>query len=158
MTKWVTTTTENMTAERSQQMARIRGKNTRPELRVRRALHAAGLRYRLHATGLPGKPDIVLASRRITVFVHGCFWHRHPDPCCKLARLPKSRLAFWIPKLEANRSRDGRNEELLRADGWSVKIIWECQLGNDETLNTLIRECRETPVMPRRRSRCVAKR
>jgi DNA mismatch endonuclease (patch repair protein) len=83
-------------------MARVRGRDTKPEMRVRRALHAAGLRYRLHAKGLPGRPDLVLPSRRVAVFVHGCFWHRHPDPTRKLARLPKSRLDFWLPKLDGS--------------------------------------------------------
>lgn len=111
-------------------MARVRGRDTKPEMLVRRALHAAGLRYRLHAKDLPGKPDIVLPSRRVAVFVHGCFWHRHPDPNCKLARLPKSRLDFWIPKLEGNRARDERKKAELEALGWTVVEVWEC--GTDD--------------------------
>ncbi|MBN9004884.1 MAG: DNA mismatch endonuclease Vsr [Rhizobiales bacterium] len=108
-------------------MARVRGRDTKPEMRVRRALHAAGLRYRLHAKGLPGRPDLILPSRRVAVFVHGCFWHRHPDPECKLARLPKSRLDFWLPKLEGNRARDERNKVALEALGWKIIEVWECQ-------------------------------
>jgi len=112
-------------------MARVRGRDTKPEMRVRRALHAAGLRYRLHAKGLPGRPDMILPSRRVAVFVHGCFWHRHPDPECKLARLPKSRLDFWLPKLEGNRARDERNKAALEALGWKVVEIWECEIDDD---------------------------
>lgn len=124
-------------------MARVRGKDTAPELRVRRVLHAAGLRYRLHDRRLPGCPDLVFASRRIVIFVHGCFWHQHPDPQCKLARMPKSRLDFWVPKLEANRLRDERHEKELKAAGWTVHVVWECQLGRDEVMRELINNCRE---------------
>lgn len=118
--------------ERSAQMARVRGRDTKPEMRVRRALHAAGLRYRLHAKALPGRPDLILPGRRVVVFVHGCFWHRHPDPDCKLARLPKSRLDFWLPKLEGNRARDERVKAELEELGWNVIEIWECQIKDDE--------------------------
>ncbi|MGR9327433.1 very short patch repair endonuclease (plasmid) [Rhizobium leguminosarum] len=96
-------------------------------MRVRRALHAAGLRYRLHAKDLPGKPDLVFRNRRIALFVHGCFWHQHPDPNCKLARMPKSKLDFWRPKLEGNRLRDEKNRSALEADGWTVVEVWECE-------------------------------
>lgn len=109
-------------------MARVRSKNTKPELLVRRVFTDLGARYRLHASGLPGKPDLVIRSRRIAVFVHGCFWHRHSAATCKLSRLPKSRLAFWVPKLTANHDRDKRNQRALRALGWRVLVIWECQL------------------------------
>jgi DNA mismatch endonuclease (patch repair protein) len=118
--------------ERSAQMARVRGRDTKPEMRVRRALHAAGLRYRLHVKGLPGRPDLIFPGRRVVVFVHGCFWHRHPDPDCKLARLPKSRLDFWLPKLEGNRARDERVKAELEELGWNVIEIWECQIKDDE--------------------------
>jgi len=121
-------------------MAKIKGRDTKPEMRVRRALHAAGLRYRLHVKDLPGKPDIILPSRRIAIFVHGCFWHRHPDPSCKLARMPKSRIDFWQDKLEGNRARDKRNEAALRADGWDVKVMWECEI-TDRALSSLSDEC-----------------
>lgn len=116
---------------RSAQMGRVRGKDTKPEMRVRRALHAAGLRYRLHAADLPGRPDIVFRKQRVAVFVHGCFWHRHDDPDCKLARMPKSRVEFWEPKLTGNRERDRRNLCALRALGWTAIVIWECQLNGD---------------------------
>jgi DNA mismatch endonuclease, patch repair protein len=120
-------TTNEVDRARSAQMALIRDRDTKPEMRVRRALHAAGLRYRLHAKGLPGKPDLVLPSRRIAVFVHGCFWHQHPDPSCRLARMPKSRLEFWRPKLQGNRVRDEKQRRELEALGWRVVEVWECQ-------------------------------
>ena len=120
--------TKNETeAARSAQMARIRGRDTKPEMRVRRALHGAGLRYRLHAKGLPGKPDLVFPGSRVALFVHGCFWHQHPDPVCKLARMPKSRLEFWRPKLEGNRVRDENVRAGLEGLGWAVLEVWECQ-------------------------------
>lgn len=118
--------------ERSERMGRIRGRNTSPELAVRRAVHAAGLRYRLHARDLPGRPDLVFRSRRLAVFVHGCFWHQHPDPSCKLARMPKSKLEFWRPKLEGNRARDLRTRGELEALGWLVLEVWECETGARE--------------------------
>lgn len=132
-------------------MARIRSRDTQPELRVRRALHAAGLRFRLHVKNLPGKPDIVLPSRRIAIFVHGCFWHRHPDPDCKRARLPKSRPEFWIPKLEGNRRRDLEKEEQLRRAGWDVRIIWECEIR--DRLDEFAQECRTTAIAAKRLQR-----
>lgn len=143
--KPVAKTTSNVSPERSAQMARVRGRDTKPEIRVRRALHAAGLRYRLHAKGLPGRPDLILPSRRIAVFVHGCFWHRHPDPECKLARLPKSRLDFWLPKLEGNRARDERNKAALEALGWKVIEIWECQT-KPADLEKVARRIKTRPV------------
>jgi DNA mismatch endonuclease, patch repair protein len=109
-------------------MALIRARDTKPEMRVRRSLHAQGLRYRLHAADLPGRPDIVFRSRRIVILVHGCFWHQHPDPNCRLARMPKSRLEFWAPKLNRNRSRDEEVKAKLEARGWRVIEVWECQL------------------------------
>src|SRR5579859_7127653 len=107
-------------------MARVRSKNTRPELRVRNLVYALGYRYRLHDRNLPGCPDLVFTPRRKVIFVHGCFWHRHNR--CALARLPKSRLDFWLPKLEGNRVRDRRNRRLLTKQGWKVLTIWECEL------------------------------
>ncbi|MCC8948120.1 DNA mismatch endonuclease Vsr [Bradyrhizobium sp. Arg62] len=104
--------------QRSERMARITCANTGPEMIVRRLVHSMGYRYRLHGKGLPGRPDLVFSARRKVVFVHGCFWHRHPDSSCSLARLPKSRLEFWLPKLQANRERDLANERKLKASGW----------------------------------------
>lgn len=127
-------------------MALIKGRDTKPEMRVRRAVHAAGLRYRLHAKDLPGRPDIVLRSRRIALFVHGCFWHQHPDPSCKLARMPKSKLDFWRPKLEGNRVRDVKVRQALEALGWSVIEVWECQTGTHD-LEALAARLKQTPIM-----------
>jgi DNA mismatch endonuclease (patch repair protein) len=106
-------------------MAAVRGKDTGPEMLVRRLAHSLGYRYRLHVRKLPGAPDLVFPGRKMIIFVHGCFWHRHPG--CSLARLPKSRLDFWLPKLEGNHERDAKNVNLLRRDGWRVKVIWECE-------------------------------
>jgi DNA mismatch endonuclease (patch repair protein) len=130
-------------------MARVKGQNTKPEIRVRKAMHAAGLRFRLHVAELPGKPDIVLPGRRVAVFVNGCMWHRDPDPACKLARLPKSRLDFWIPKLERNVERDARNQELLRAAGWKPIVIWECETLDPGRLASAIEAVRGTPRLRR---------
>jgi len=112
---------------RSHQMSLVRSRDTKPEMIVRRLVHSMGYRYRLHGSNLPGKPDLVFPSRRKVIFVHGCFWHRHPDPNCWRARLPKSRQEFWIPKLEGNATRDTRNITALEADGWGVMVVWECQ-------------------------------
>lgn len=115
-------------AERSERMGRVRSKNTKPELVVRRLVHSLGYRYRLHRTDLPGCPDLVFVSRKKVIFIHGCFWHRHDG--CPNTRLPKSRLDFWQPKLEANRLRDARNLRCLRSRGWRIMVIWECQVKN----------------------------
>lgn len=115
-------------AERSRRMSLVRGKDTRPEIQVRGALHRLGYRYRLHVRSLPGTPDVVFASRKKVIFVHGCFWHRHAR--CKLARLPKSRLAFWKNKLEGNKLRDKKNQQRLSRRGWRYLVVWECQLSN----------------------------
>jgi DNA mismatch endonuclease, patch repair protein len=123
--------------ERSKRMALVRGKNTRPELAVRKLVFSLGYRYRLHARDLPGNPDMVFRNRRKVVFIHGCFWHRHA--ACALARLPKSRLDFWLPKLEGNKERDKRNKRTLVRDGWKVLTIWECQLSNMGRLEQKIR-------------------
>ncbi|MCW5725075.1 MAG: DNA mismatch endonuclease Vsr [Maricaulaceae bacterium] len=125
--------------ERSERMARVRGRDTKPEMVVRRLVHAMGYRYRLHGRGLPGKPDLVFGPRQKVVFVHGCFWHRHPDPECAFARLPKSRLDFWLPKLEANRERDLKNQAKLLEMGWRVLVVWECQLKDRDSLRDALR-------------------
>jgi DNA mismatch endonuclease (patch repair protein) len=140
----VRTTIETNKA-RSAQMALIKARDTKPELKVRRAMHAAGLRFRLYAQNLPGRPDLVFPSRRIAVFVHGCFWHQHPDPNCKLARMPKSRLEFWRPKLEGNRQLDLRKCHELEAQGWFALEVWECQTG-DNDLEALAVRIRQTPA------------
>lgn len=117
---------------RSERMSRIRSGNTGPEMKVRRLLHAKGYRYRLHGKALPGKPDLVFASRRKLVFVHGCFWHRHSDPSCKLSRTPKSRLDFWEAKFAANVARDAKVRSDLDSLGWKSLVVWECELNNME--------------------------
>jgi len=111
---------------RSEIMARVRGKNTVPEMRVRRLVYSMGYRYRLHVRSLPGTPDLVFRKARKLIFVHGCFWHRHTG--CVLARWPKSRTSFWREKLQANKARDRRNLRRLRRAGWRVLVVWECQL------------------------------
>lgn len=121
-------------AERSERMSRVRGRDTKPEMLVRRLVHRMGFRYRLHDRRLPGAPDLVFQSRRKAIFIHGCFWHRHSDPNCKLARMPKSRLDFWQPKLEANWVRDVRNQSELDAIGWQYLVVWECELRHIEQL------------------------
>lgn len=113
-------------ATRSRMMSGIQGKNTKPELLARKYLHSSGFRYRLHAKELPGKPDLVFPKYKAVVFVHGCFWHQHPR--CKLATMPASNVEFWKQKLGANRERDQRNKRMLKALGWSVLTVWECQL------------------------------
>ena len=125
--------------ERSERMSRVRGKDSKPEMVVRRLVHRMGYRYRLHRRDLPGTPDLVFPSRKKAIFVHGCFWHRHPDPACKLARLPKSRLDFWEPKLEGNRRRDRDNQARLSELGWDVLVVWECQIGYKEQIENIVR-------------------
>ena len=131
--------------ERSRRMSGIKNKNTKPEVLVRRLAHRLGYRFRLHQAGLPGRPDMVFSRRRKIVFVHGCFWHRHPDPACPLARLPKSRLGFWMPKLEANRTRDLAVEARLVAMGWNVLTLWECQLRDQNAVETRLHDFLEPP-------------
>jgi DNA mismatch endonuclease (patch repair protein) len=124
---------------RSERMGRIRGKDSSAELFVRRLVHAMGFRFRLHRRDLPGCPDLVFPKLKCVIFVHGCFWHRHASPDCRLARLPKSRLEFWEAKLEGNRARDLRNEAALEKAGWNVLVVWECQLGQKEQVENAIR-------------------
>lgn len=112
---------------RSRVMSAIRGRNTSPEVTVRRFLHGRGLRYRLHGSRLPGRPDIVLPKWNTVVFVHGCFWHQHSG--CRYASLPKSNRSFWKAKLLGNQRRDRLNAARLRRAGWHVLTIWECDLG-----------------------------
>ena len=115
-------------------MGRVRGKNTGPELLVRKILTSLGYRYRLHYGKLPGSPDVTFPGRRKVIWVHGCFWHRHDG--CSLARLPKTRTDFWSAKLEGNKLRDRQHEEAVRALGWDMRVIWECELRDRETLVT----------------------
>ena len=122
-------------AKRSEIMSRVRNKDTRPELFVRRLIHKAGFRYRLHVSKLPGRPDLVFPGRKKVVFVHGCFWHSHSG--CQNARVPKSRADFWMSKLESNKERDERNMHALMDEGWDVLVIWECELRDPELLNRI---------------------
>jgi DNA mismatch endonuclease (patch repair protein) len=116
---------------RSALMSRVGGKNTAPELIVRRLLYALGYRFRLHRRDLPGTPDIVFPSRRKVIFVNGCFWHAHG---CRIGRPPKSRQEFWLPKLERNRLKDARNRRALRNLGWGVLTVWQCRTRTKDRL------------------------
>lgn len=107
-------------------MARIRSKNTRPELAVRRLVHRLGFRFRLHRKDIPGRPDLAFIAQRKAIFVHGCFWHSHVG--CPLWSVPTSRPEYWLPKLERNRIRDQRNLEALRRRDWRSLVVWECEL------------------------------
>ncbi|WP_112170033.1 very short patch repair endonuclease [Paraburkholderia unamae] len=131
---------ETPEALRSRTMRAVKSKDTGPEMIVRRFLHAAGLRYRLHDTGLPGKPDLVFPGRRVALFVHGCFWHQHPN--CPAAARPKSSSDYWTQKLDGNVARDARHHDALKAAGWTVLVIWECETRNPEALNTLLKRLR----------------
>lgn len=117
-------------------MSRIKGTNTKPEIEVRSLLHRLGYRFRLHRRDLPGTPDIVLPGRSAVVFVHGCFWHSH---ACKRAKMPKSRKVYWAEKMEGNRRRDARKRRQLRALGWKVVVVWECELKNSDRLARKLR-------------------
>ncbi len=116
-------------------MSGIRGRDTRPEMAVRRALFSAGFRYRLHRRDLPGAPDVALGGRKVAIFVHGCFWHRHGG--CRYAKLPATRPEFWKEKLEGNTKRDARAIEALQAMGWRVFIVWECAIRDKGKLSIL---------------------
>jgi len=124
-------------ATRSRMMAGIRGKNTRPELALRRALHARGLRYRLHDRQLPGTPDLVFRQFGAVCFVHGCFWHRHTG--CPYATTPATRTEFWKAKFRDNTERDRRNRDRLLEAGWRVAIVWECTLRKGVDVGTALR-------------------
>jgi DNA mismatch endonuclease (patch repair protein) len=115
-----------------------------PEITVRRLAHSLGYRFRLHRKDLPGKPDMVFPSRRAVIFVHGCFWHQHPDPDCKDARFPKSNTDYWRPKLLRNQARDKEHETALKALGWRVLVIWECQTKDEADLKKLLESFLET--------------
>lgn len=117
-------------------MARIRSKNTRPELVVRSTLHRMGYRFRLHCAKLPGKPDVVLPRHRKVILVHGCFWHQHRG--CKLASRPSSNTEYWLAKLDSNVRRDRQNRRKLRALGWKVLVVWECQTRNLPVIEHLL--------------------
>lgn len=121
-------------AVRSRMMSSIRGKDTKPEMLVRRYLHARGLRFRVHRRDLPGRPDVVLPKWKAAIFVHGCFWHGHNQ--CPYFRLPATRTEFWQFKIAGNVARDARAEETLRSMGWRVLVVWECAI-RDHSAGTL---------------------
>ena len=129
---------------RSRNMSRIRSRDTSPELAVRRFLHRQGLRFRLHQRDLPGKPDLVFASRRVCVFVHGCFWHGCPH-CIDGTRRVKSNVPYWSDKVAGNRARDARHRAKLKKDGWAVFLIWECQARNPDCLARLAAQINAIP-------------
>ena len=119
-------------------MARVKGRDSKPELVVRRLLHRLGYRFRLQRRDLPGTPDIVLPGRKVAIFVHGCFWHRHPG--CKLTTTPKTRELFWKEKFERNIKRDELVVSRLRELNWAVFIVWECETRNQSTLSGILIE------------------
>ena len=122
--------------DRSANMRAIRGKDMLPELKVRSLVHKLGYRFRLHWKDLPGKPDLVFGPRRKVIFVHGCFWHSHK---CRIAHIPRSNQAYWGPKLERNKTRDGKNIEALQAEGWKALVVWECEARDERGLRKRLR-------------------
>src|SRR3954469_702771 len=113
-------------ATRSYNMSQIKGKNTKPEILVRKFLHAHGFRYRLHVKNLPGKPDIVLPKYKTVIFIHGCFWHGHKD--CKYFVVPKTRTEWWLTKINSNKANDAKALKALQNEGWKIITLWECEL------------------------------
>lgn len=136
-------------ATRSKMMGNIKAKNTQPEIIVRKYLHANGYRFRLHRKDLPGNPDIVLPKLKTCIFVHGCFWHRHTN--CKFSTIPKSRTEFWQDKFSKTVERDLRHISQLQSEGWSVLIIWECELklGNS-VLQSMVQKLKSIHIPPQR--------
>jgi DNA mismatch endonuclease, patch repair protein len=129
--------------KRSAVMRRVKGKDTSPELAVRKALTALGARYRLHRKDLPGNPDIVLPGRKLALFVHGCFWHGHD--CARGARVPKQNRDYWVGKVERNTARDAKTRDALAALGWRVETIWECDLKDASALEARLRDLLSGP-------------
>lgn len=126
-------------AIRSYNMSQIKGKNTKPEMLVRRFLHARGFRYKLHDKSLPGKPDLVLPKYKTAIFIHGCFWHGHEG--CRYFVVPKTRTEWWLNKIKGNNANDHKAQDALVAQGWTVIVIWECDLKPNkinDTLNTIL--------------------
>jgi len=120
---------------RSRMMSGIKGKNTKPEVSIRRALHARGFRYRIHVNNLPGKPDLVLPKYKAVVFVHGCFWHGHT---CRYFKIPKTRADFWLEKIGKNQTRDNLQIASLIEQGWRVAVVWECAVKNNNRRSSLL--------------------
>ena len=132
---------------RSNNMARIRSRDTTPELAVRKLMHAHGLRFRLHRRDLPGKPDLVFVGRRAVLFVHGCFWHGCPR-CVDGTRKVKSNKSYWSTKISGNRERDARHVTSLRADGWKVFTVWECESRDQKHLQRLANRIKRLSLIP----------
>lgn len=123
------------TQTRSYNMSRIKGKDTKPELLVRKFLHAHGFRYKLHDTTLPGKPDLVLPKYKTVIFIHGCFWHGHTN--CRYFVVPKTRTDWWLNKINTNRANDAKAVKALKKDGWKIITVWECRLKPAKAASTL---------------------
>jgi len=132
---------------RSRVMSRIRKKDSKPELRVRKALHRLGFRFRLHRQDLPGVPDIVLPKHKTAIFMHGCFWHQHK---CPLGKLPKSNRRYWVPKLRANASRHEKHARELRRLGWRVVVLWECQVSDEDAVQSVLLRSLKRVLRPAR--------
>lgn len=125
---------------RSENMRRIRSKNTIPEIRVRKLIYGMGYRYRLHWDKLPCKPDIIFPGRKKVIFVHGCFWHQHSDINCNYVHKPKSRLNYWLPKLEKNKQRDIKNQNEIEKYGWKYLVVWECQISDTDEFKSKLKK------------------
>jgi DNA mismatch endonuclease (patch repair protein) len=130
--------------KRSSVMRRVKGKDTAPELKVRRLLTRMGLRYRLHRADLPGKPDIAMPGRKLAIFVHGCFWHGHD--CARGARVPKANRPYWEAKIGRNRARDVEHRAALEAKGWRVLVLWECELKDEARLQQTLAGITSLPL------------
>ena len=131
-------------------MSRVRGKNTAPEMKVRSLLFAMGYRFRLHRKDLPGNPDIVFPGRKCVIFVHGCFWHRHPN--CKRASTPVSNADYWTTKFKRTVARDASHQAVLEAEGWRVLVVWECELRDLPALAMRLQHCLSKFLVPTKRS------
>jgi len=132
--------------KRSAVMRRVKGRDTGPERTVRRLLTSLGVRYRLHRKDLPGRPDVVMAGRKLVIFVHGCFWHGHD--CARGARVPKANRDYWLGKVSRNRDRDVTSRRALEAAGWRVETIWECEMKDEAALRGRLSEMLENPASP----------
>ena len=132
--------------KRSAVMRRVKGRNTTPEMKVRKALTKLGARYRLHRKDLPGNPDVAMPGRRLALFVHGCFWHGHD--CARGARVPKQNRDYWVAKVARNVARDAKNAEALTALGWRVETIWECELKDGEALEARLQNLLSPEAKP----------
>lgn len=130
------------TTRRSENMRAIKSAHTKPEMTVRKLVYSMGFRYRLHRKDLPGRPDLVFPSRRKVIFVHGCFWHQHS---CREGRVPSSNVEYWRPKLERNAARDAENVSKLQHQGWSVLVVWECEVKDVSALKTTLATFLDTP-------------